>query len=127
MGQILGFVTATLVVSQVQLPAPHINVPHEEHPSQLLCGREYVKERLSMVHVLVQMSLRVHFTLLARLQHLTQSPELLQVEEALEEIEDAVLHAREELSALPSLSSCLHAIMPRVTICVMDETSTVCK
>ena len=38
MVQVLGLVTATLGVSQVQLSAPRIDVSHEEHPAQGLLG-----------------------------------------------------------------------------------------
>jgi len=49
MEQVLDLATTTRGVFQSQLPAPYINVPHEEYPMQGLFGREHVKERFFMV------------------------------------------------------------------------------
>jgi len=42
-GQVLGFITATLGVSQVQLPAPRIVVSQEEHSAQGINRRECIE------------------------------------------------------------------------------------
>ena len=65
MGQVLGLVTATLGVSQVQLPAPRIDASQEERPAQRLSGRVRIEKRLCVVCVLAQMTLPVRVTLLA--------------------------------------------------------------
>jgi len=43
MGQVLGLITATLGVSQVQIPAPRIDVSQKERPAQGLFGRERIE------------------------------------------------------------------------------------
>jgi len=43
MGQVLRLVTTTLGISEVHVPAPRIDVSHEEHPAQGLNGRARIE------------------------------------------------------------------------------------
>ena len=61
-----------------------------------------------MVRVLAQITLPVRFARFALTKHAVKPPELLQVEVARGEIEDAIRHAREELCALCSILSVLN-------------------
>ena len=96
MWHIYGFGISTAGTSQVQLPAPRIDIPHAEHSTQGLLGCEHVKQWLCVVCVLAQIPFPVRIAPLVGLYHLVESPELLELGVARDEVENSVRHAGEE-------------------------------